>query len=585
MRAPPRRRPHQPARPALTRPARSGHPRRVPAENLVVSDAETVDAVVVGAGHNGLVAANMLADRGWSVRVLEASDGPGGAVRTEEITAPGFRSDLGSAFYPMGVVSPAFRALDLSSYGLEWRHAPSPLAHVLPDDRGVLLSRDVDVTAASLDRFAARRRGRLATARRRVAAAARPAARRVPRAVPAGARRRPGAADARRPRRAPSRAPDAAAGDAVRRGGVRRGGRAGPRRRERPAHRPRGEPDREHGVRLAARDARAGRRVPGARGRRAGDHGRAGGAAGAPGRDRGVPSSGDARPRRGRPGGGGRRRGRRAGAGAARGARRRPRAGAVRRPRGHRAPAGTDGRRPRPVPVRRRDPQGRLGAVVPDPVDRAGAPRGGHGAPRRGRGGARRLRRRPRGRPHAARAVHAARADDARRPAALAARHGVGVGVHAPAAPPGAHGGGARRAGRAHGRGASSATRRASASASSRGSCPGPATSRPATRRWCAGRSWPARPRCTRCSCSARRPGLGRPDTPVERLFLAGATAHPAGAVHGAPGANAARAALARGGRLGALYGAGIRAGQRLVYGADASQSRRPVEAHHPGRS
>ena len=126
----------------------------MPAENLVVSDTETVDAVVVGAGHNGLVAANMLADRGWSVRVLEASDGPGGAVRTEEITAPGFRSDLGSAFYPMGVVSPAFRALDLEGHGLQWRHAPAPLAHVLPDDRGVLLSRDVDVTAASLDRFA-----------------------------------------------------------------------------------------------------------------------------------------------------------------------------------------------------------------------------------------------------------------------------------------------------------------------------------------------------------------------------------------------------------------------------------------------
>jgi phytoene dehydrogenase-like protein len=63
-------------------------------------------------------------------------------------------------------------------------------------------------------------------------------------------------------------------------------------------------------------------------------------------------------------------------------------------------------------------------------------------------------------------------------------------------------------------------------------------------------------------------PGLGRPDTPVERLYLAGATAHPAGAVHGAPGANAARAALARDGRLGSVYGAGIRAGQRLVYGA-----------------
>jgi len=126
----------------------------VPAENLVVSDTETADAVVVGAGHNGLVAANMLADRGWSVRVLEASDAPGGAVRTEEITAPGFRSDLGSAFHPMGFVSPALRALDLGAHGLEWRHAPAPLAHVLPDDRGVLLSRDVDVTAASLDGFA-----------------------------------------------------------------------------------------------------------------------------------------------------------------------------------------------------------------------------------------------------------------------------------------------------------------------------------------------------------------------------------------------------------------------------------------------
>ncbi|MFC5139707.1 phytoene desaturase family protein [Actinomycetospora rhizophila] len=116
--------------------------------------AETVDAVVVGAGHNGLVAANLLADRGWSVRVLEASDAPGGAVRTEEITAPGWRSDLGSAFYPMGITSPVLQGLDLGAHGLAWRHAPAPLAHVLPDDRGVLLSRDVDVTAASVDRFA-----------------------------------------------------------------------------------------------------------------------------------------------------------------------------------------------------------------------------------------------------------------------------------------------------------------------------------------------------------------------------------------------------------------------------------------------
>ena len=116
---------------------------------------EVADAVVVGAGHNGLVAANLLADAGWSVHVLEGGDAPGGAVRTAEITAPGYRNDLGSAFYPMGHASPVLRGLDLGAHGLRWRHAPAPLAHVLPDDSGVLLADDVDETAAGLDRFAA----------------------------------------------------------------------------------------------------------------------------------------------------------------------------------------------------------------------------------------------------------------------------------------------------------------------------------------------------------------------------------------------------------------------------------------------
>ncbi|MQA09816.1 MAG: FAD-dependent oxidoreductase [Pseudonocardiaceae bacterium] len=115
---------------------------------------ETVDAVVIGAGPNGLVAANLLADAGWEVLVLEAAEQPGGAVRTAEVTAPGFRTDLGSAFYPMGAASPVLRGLELESYGLRWRHAPAALAHVLPDDRCVLLSRDVEVTAASLAGFA-----------------------------------------------------------------------------------------------------------------------------------------------------------------------------------------------------------------------------------------------------------------------------------------------------------------------------------------------------------------------------------------------------------------------------------------------
>lgn len=112
------------------------------------------DAVVVGAGHNGLVAANLLADAGWQVLVLEAAGSPGGAVRSAEITAPGHVSDLYSAFYPLAAASPVLRGLRLQEYGLRWRHAPAVLAHLLPDDRSVLLSRDVEETAASVAGFA-----------------------------------------------------------------------------------------------------------------------------------------------------------------------------------------------------------------------------------------------------------------------------------------------------------------------------------------------------------------------------------------------------------------------------------------------
>ncbi|ONI76869.1 FAD-dependent oxidoreductase [Actinosynnema sp. ALI-1.44] len=117
-------------------------------------DVQTVDAVVIGSGHNGLVAANILADAGWSVLVLEAAREPGGAVRTGQITAPGFRNDLFSAFYPIGAASPVLGDLRLERHGLKWRHAPEVLAHVLPDDRAVLLSRELATTAKSLDAFA-----------------------------------------------------------------------------------------------------------------------------------------------------------------------------------------------------------------------------------------------------------------------------------------------------------------------------------------------------------------------------------------------------------------------------------------------
>ena len=96
------------------------------------------DAVVVGAGHNGLVAANVLADAGWSVRVLEAEDEPGGAVRSGELIEPGFVTDRFSAFYPLAAASPVFRALGLE---LPFAHGPLVLAHPALDGSCAVLER------------------------------------------------------------------------------------------------------------------------------------------------------------------------------------------------------------------------------------------------------------------------------------------------------------------------------------------------------------------------------------------------------------------------------------------------------------
>ena len=111
----------------------------------------TADAVVVGGGHHGLVAAALLADAGWDVCLLEASDRVGGAVRSEALH-PGFTADLFSAFYPLYAASPVLQALDLQAHGLRLSHAPVVLAHPpRPDgERAALLFRDREATAARL---------------------------------------------------------------------------------------------------------------------------------------------------------------------------------------------------------------------------------------------------------------------------------------------------------------------------------------------------------------------------------------------------------------------------------------------------
>ena len=114
----------------------------------------TVDAVVVGSGPNGLVAANLLADRGWDVVVVEQAAEPGGAVRSAEVTAPGFTNDLFSAFYPLGYASPVIDGLELGSHGLRWCRAPLALAPPTPDGPTAVIGPTVDETCASLEAFA-----------------------------------------------------------------------------------------------------------------------------------------------------------------------------------------------------------------------------------------------------------------------------------------------------------------------------------------------------------------------------------------------------------------------------------------------
>lgn len=114
---------------------------------------DVVDAVVIGAGHNGLVAASILADAGWDVLVLEAQAQAGGAVRSAELT-PGYVTDLFSSFYPMTVVSPAMKALSLEDHGLRWSHAPAVMGHPLSptDDDPPVLYPDPARTAAEFER-------------------------------------------------------------------------------------------------------------------------------------------------------------------------------------------------------------------------------------------------------------------------------------------------------------------------------------------------------------------------------------------------------------------------------------------------
>lgn len=110
---------------------------------------ETFDAIVVGAGPNGLAAAIEIARAGRSVVVYEAADRPGGGCRSAELTLPGFVHDVCSAVHPLAVASPFFRSMPLERLGVRIVHPEIPLAQPLDGGRVALLQRSVDDTAAA----------------------------------------------------------------------------------------------------------------------------------------------------------------------------------------------------------------------------------------------------------------------------------------------------------------------------------------------------------------------------------------------------------------------------------------------------
>jgi phytoene dehydrogenase-like protein len=115
---------------------------------------ETIDAVVVGAGPNGLAAAIRLAQAGKRTLLVEGQQRVGGGLKTEALTLPGFRHDYCAAIHTMGVLSPFLKQLPLAEHGLRWAYPEASVAHPLDDRPAAMLEYSLPETASLLGKDA-----------------------------------------------------------------------------------------------------------------------------------------------------------------------------------------------------------------------------------------------------------------------------------------------------------------------------------------------------------------------------------------------------------------------------------------------
>src|SRR5262249_48347469 len=146
----------RPGGPGGAAPDRAGHPRPdgkadppTPAGGTR-GRAGPADAIVVGAGPNGLAAAVTLARAGLAVHVAEGASTPGGGCRTQELTWPGFQHDVCSAVHPLAAASPFFQRIDLAALGAILRTPKVAFAHPLDGGRAAYVAGSVEETAGGL---------------------------------------------------------------------------------------------------------------------------------------------------------------------------------------------------------------------------------------------------------------------------------------------------------------------------------------------------------------------------------------------------------------------------------------------------